>query len=86
MALHVTFKLPGAFEKAFRGLQTTEVDFVLSQNRGDPNMDPRKFYSPYYGDPQKGYLILGNPSIGGVEALMLPQIAEVLKEHRGKLK
>ena len=33
--------------------------WVVSLNRGTP-----KYYNPYYGDPQKGTLVFGNPQFG----------------------
>ena len=39
---------------------------VISQNRGTPIQTP-KYYNPYYGDPKKVPLILGNSHIGQQE-------------------
>ena len=38
----------------------------VSQNRGTPIFTP-KYYNPYYGDPQKIPLILGNPQVWTVQ-------------------
>ena len=35
-------------------------NMVVSLDRGTPILTPL-YYIPYYGDPQKGTLVLGNP-------------------------
>ena len=36
---------------------------VVSQNRGNPNVDFQNTKNPFYREPQKAPLILGNPHV-----------------------
>ena len=43
-------------------MKITAGDYVaVSQNEGNPNVDPKVLYSPYHRDPQKGTPNYGKP-------------------------
>ena len=52
------------------------LEMVVSQNRGTPGKTP-KYYSPYDGDPQKGYPAFSETSNEVLEAAHVARVGKV---------